>query len=71
MTKEEFEDNFMVIPIDNGFGNYRLSELERMLKEVLEYNESGFSLFAVPQDKPFIKALVFEIDRRKNYDYKR
>lgn len=57
MNKEEFENNFMCQPIRNGFEDYKLSELDKMLREVLKY--------AVPGDKPFIKALAFEIDNRR------
>ena len=57
MNKEEFENNFMCQPIRNGFEDYRLYELDKMLSEVLKY--------AVPSDKPFIKALAFEIDEQR------
>ena len=49
-------------PVKNGFEEYTLLELQQMLRAVLEY--------AVETDKPFIKELVFEIDRRNKYESK-
>ena len=55
--KDHFKNNYMGKPIETGFENYSLIELDSMLRKVLKY--------AVPQDKAFIKELAFEIDRRK------
>lgn len=57
MNKEEFENYFICQPIRNGFEDYKLHKLDSMLSGVLKY--------AVPEDKPFIKALAFEIEKRR------
>ena len=38
MDSNDYKKNFEVQPIRNGFEDYRLSELEKMLRETIQYN---------------------------------